>query len=241
MKRIHYLVLKLFKHSIKFFNKIDYLYFGIGIIISISSLFGHIQSKQSGISFDNRNFESNAVYHCPAIFENDSVSRFKIKEIHWKADLITLDTLSLTYYIFWDDEEFRNRIINKVYKLFRIMRYGSHTDIEYVQVVVNPKNNSIYKIEYESPSMKGFIHKKNTFTVVHFSDSVAHCFTKELYHKIPHKNGKVLLKIISWNHLFNFHSLENNFVSNIPSFKIVKLTDETYDKYFLDRRSSPYQ
>jgi hypothetical protein len=165
---------------------------------------------------------------------------FILYEVIEKGNLILIN-----YFVTWRDEIHPVFIIHFLYKIFRILYYGSSYDIEFISLTIEKNSGDILKIEMESDSH----NNPDTF----FSDHIKLTLEKidgEYYNlKINNKpvknvelkkeDKRIKIEAITWNHVYGVFKENNENFLEFKNLPLVYLTDNLYKKYRIKLRSNP--
>lgn len=147
------------------------------------------------------------------------------------------DNITITYYIVWPDEYHPNLLIDSLYRMFRILYFGSSTDIEFVKCILNRSSLDIIEVHFETLVKNTLLEIPEHTLLILRNESgryVKICGEiKETLDFCPFANKHLILQVISWNHLFNITKhLRGRKYDLPPKF----LTDEEYKMYKMRRR-----
>lgn len=154
------------------------------------------------------------------------------------------DSLIINYYLKWPDERHPIMPIHILYRIYRSYYYGSPADIEFIQLGVNLANGDITTLAFErDPHKNPFaIIPKHERVTAHRTSAAAQFHVYIAGDRVVPRNfdfegGKRLKILVStWNHTYDFYNGKGVLLKDTP---LVPLTDELYDKYYMERRSRP--
>jgi len=130
--------------------------------------------------------------------------------------------MAVLYRFSWPDERHPIAALHYVYALWRSVYFGSRQDIEYVWVEADLKTGKPVRVAFESPDVgKVFVN---------------HDFN--LLDRFPMQGTHPLLKVASWNHIFQTVSGERGSVVG-EAVPLQFLDDAAFRDLRMGRRSLP--
>lgn len=154
------------------------------------------------------------------------------------------EEVMINYYTCWKDEIHPFIIIHFLYKIFRILYYGSSYDIEFITLIIDKSSGEILKLEMESDSH----NNPHTFFSDHIKLSLEK--NKDNYYDLkiknkfagkihlPKQDNRVKIEAITWNHVYGIYKEGEDYLE-FKEIPLVYLTDKLYKKYRIFLRSKP--
>jgi hypothetical protein len=151
------------------------------------------------------------------------------------------DEILMIYHVYWENEIHPNPIVDFVYRLFRILYYGSTIDTEFVEIWVNKTTGNVSKVFFEtelSSNPKVFFPSHVLARVYRDTDAtyVMQIRDKKVRIARPITDGRHLtIAVLTWNHEFKLYDC-----NGLPSYtpKLSMLTNDQYKIQRYVRRSA---
>ncbi|MCX8035277.1 MAG: hypothetical protein N3A71_03290 [Candidatus Dojkabacteria bacterium] len=192
----------------------------------------------------------------PIIYIDKNFSDINLKPTYLQMIAVSViddrknNKIFLNYHLFWNDEYYPVKIIDKIYRIFREFYYGTSIDIEFIRLTVCKFTGKLEEIHFESPKTALSNYFLNSPIIMHrklvlkFKNNILYLYKKGILRrkkeikKIFIYSFPPAFKIISWNHLLSYIPNSSNEKTLLPidmPMQFLNLKD--IKKYRLYRRS----
>lgn len=153
------------------------------------------------------------------------------------------DALLFNYYLKWPDEKHPVYPIHLLYRMYRSYYYGSPADIEYIQLEVNLNTGNISRLAFERDPRKNphvlipkheLVTAQKTFSSVQFHVYIAG--DRVVPRNFDFEDRRLKILVSTWNHTYDFYNGKGKLLKDPP---FTPMTDQVYQKYYMERRSRP--
>gem|GEM_PF-4612892 len=151
--------------------------------------------------------------------------------------------LYINYYVQWSDEIAPNKIYHMVYSQIRKVRYGSVTDIEFVEVGISLATGRVDSFSFEwDPD-----GRPNSPVPRHFIIMATRCSDDRKFRvtarekpaapfEIKFEADRPTILVPVWNHIYDFFRGPGVRLADPP---LEPMTEQLYAKYWMAKRSRP--
>jgi hypothetical protein len=157
----------------------------------------------------------------------------------WWEAIDAGDTIALIYHPVWQDEVHPIPWVDKLYRIYRAIYYGTPVrDIEYIQVNIRRRDGLIQRIRYEDSSADSYYAPISSHRPVTINrDGCDYVEQSNRSKKVLVSGDQIYLGIATWSHQLTLLD-DNNYGYTIPgSMPLMYLHEEDYKEYRLARRS----
>jgi len=151
--------------------------------------------------------------------------------------------LYINYYVQWRDEIALNKLWHAIYSRIRKVRYGSVTDIEFVEVGVMKATGRVASLAFEwDPNQRPDVPVPLHYMVVAKRRGGGNKFDVTVREKpaapfeIKFEADRPTIFVPVWNHIYDFYRGEGVRLADPP---LEPMTEALYNKYWMGKRSRP--
>jgi hypothetical protein len=182
--------------------------------------------------------EDLALKHQPLLFMREGTTSPPALGMWWEA-VDAGDTIALIYHPVWQDEVHPIPWVDKLYRVYRAIYYGTPVrDIEYVQVNIRKRDGLIQRIRYEDTLADSYYAPTSDHQAVTINrDGYDFIEQSNQSKKVSVNSAQIRFGIATWSHQLTL--LEDNNQSYIiqVSMPLTYLYEEDYERYRIARRS----
>jgi hypothetical protein len=181
-----------------------------------------------------------AARYQPILYLHKALDYFHPDRVLYEA-LEQNGVLFLNYYVQWRDEIAPNGIYHFIYSRYRKVRYGSVTDIEFVEVGVTLATGRVDSIAFEwdpdgRPDSPAPRH--NMVVATRCADDTTFRVTINKNPSAPleikFEADRPTILVPVWNHIHAFYRGEG---VRLPDPPLEPMTDRLYEKFWMAKRS----
>jgi len=179
-----------------------------------------------------------AFKHQPLLFMREGTTSPLALGMWWEA-IDAGDTIALIYHPVWEDEVHPIPWVDKLYRIYRAIYYGTPVrDIEYIQVNIRRSDGLIQRIRYEDTSADSYYAPMSDHRPVIISrDGSGYVEQSNQSKKVSVDGAQISFGIATWSHQLTLLK-DNNHRYTIPiNMQLAYLYEEDYKRYRLARRS----
>lgn len=168
----------------------------------------------------------------------------------WYEAALAYKTIDFIYYFVWENEVNPNKIIHKLYSVFRAAYYGTAPyDIEYFQVNVDRANEAVIRLRFETSNSDDYYQVLQEHIVAHITLKANGDYEevrtsqdgKELSRspliQVEFESKRVRVGVQTWNHLSRLLNNQTQKYNLLQEAPLAPLSERDYSRYKLARRS----
>jgi len=182
--------------------------------------------------------ENLALEYLPLLFMREGTTSPPALGMWWEA-IDAGDTIALIYHPVWQDEVHPIPWVDKLYRVYRAIYYGTPIrDIEYIQVNIRRSDGLIQRIRYEDTTATSYYAPTSDHRPVIINrDGYDYIEQSNQSKKFSVNGAKIRFGIVTWSHQLTLLE-DNNHSYIVPvNMQLVYLHEEDYKSYRIARRS----